>query len=344
MFINGKINKKKSSHIILTLSSVFLIGLSSTTFAQSNQNSCIPATAKEYEALVLSTGLNSEKLMQKLTSTYCYDLENFNFDRINKPHPIFFSPTPVFLNYYLKTSRNFIDLKEPEYGLDILSYILTLPYGSYSTTDNNQKNEVLKKIYYYYPEVEASWFLNKYQTIDNNPEEYKDKDVWDNHNQMIRLLAPYYSNLLTHSTDEKGNTALNYAVITNQAIVVENILKSPYYNFYKLNSDGYTPFHLAFSKKFFAGSDEEKADNLARINKILIDNYRPERTSFLALNGVSFNQYIELMKEYNPDLYTMIIEKQKSAGMNNSDVNIDLILDHKEHYINSISDYITNKE
>lgn len=343
MFMHSKTNKKKSLHIILTLSAVFFMGFSNQSFAQTNKSSCIPATAKEYEALVLTTGLNNEELMHKLTSAYCYDLENFNFNRINRPHPIFFSPTPVFLNYYLKTSRNFIDLKEPEYGLDILSYILTLPYGSYSTTDNTQKNEVLKKLYHYYPKVEAAWFLNKYQTIDNNKEEYKDKEVWENHKNMIKLLAPYYSNLLTHSTDEKGNTALNYAIITNQAIVVENILKSPYYNFYKLNTDGYTPFHLAFSEKFFAGDEKEKEDNLNRINKILIENFRPERTSFLDLNGVSFNQYIELMKDYNPDLYRMIIEKQKAYGIEH-DVNIDLIMDHKEHYINSISDYITNKE
>lgn len=335
------INNKKSIKYILTLSSSLLIGFSQLLQAQP---SCIPATTNDYEALIFSTGLNREDLMKKLTIKYCYDLENFNFNKINKPHPIFFSPTPIFLNYYIKTSRNFIDLKEPEYNLDILSYLLILPYGSYSTISNEQKNEVLKKIYVYDHNVKASWFLNKYQTIDNNGQEYKDYEIWNNHQKMINLLAPYYSNLLTHPVDDKENTALNYAIITNQAIVVESILKSPYYNFYKINKDGYTPFHLAFSKKFFAGDKQQKEKNILRINQLLIENFKPERTSFLDLNGVSFNQFIKMMREFNPNLYELIIQKQKDIGINVDNINTDLVLDYKEHYIKTMSDYIENKE
>lgn len=309
-----------------------------------NPSSCKPATLNEYNVLVLATALNRADLMQKLTSKYCYDLGNFNFNRIDKPHPIFFSPNATFLTYYLQTSRNFIDLKEPESGLDILSYLLVIPYSSHNVTDNNKKNEIMKEVFPYDNHINVSWFSDLYQTLDNRKGKYTNLAVWNNYQNMIDVLAGYYQNLLTLPQDSKGNSPLNYAILTNQFVVVNEILKGPYYNFYKKNADGFTPFHLAFAEKFYFGQDVIKEQDIILINNLLIEQFKPERTAFLDIQDVTFNEFMELMKENNMDLYDKIIKKQLDFKMEVPEIDIELIKDNKEFYVNTMKNYVEGTE
>lgn len=315
--------------------------LFSMTTLSANVFACTPATGYDYKALVVATGLNQPKLVQKLTGTYCYDLDKFDFSRINSSHPAFFSSSPVFMNYYLKAGRNLADFKEIASGLDVLSFVLISPYAAYYKSSPEEKQEIINLISKYEPTATVEWFDNPFQTIDNYGEKYKNPSVWMNHELIIEQLLPLYSNILDMPTDKNGNTALDYAILTNEASAFEALSKSSFLNFYKFNKDGFTPFHLAFAKKYTTEEPDRAKISQERINNILMNNFKPEKVDFLNIQDVSFNAFMEAMKENNMDLYNKLTGKQKAFGLYpNSNESIKSVVENNKKFYLDTMDYI----
>lgn len=302
---------------------------------------CNPATGYDYKALVLATGLNQPELVQKLTTDYCYNLDTFDFGRINTSHPAFFSPTPVFMNYYLKVGRNLADFKEYASGLDVLSFILITPYAAKYESSQEEKEEAIALAKKYDPNASVDWFKNPYQTIDNNPEKFKEANVWMNHQMILEQLLPLYKNILTMPKDSNGNGPVEFAVLTNEAHVFETLTQNQMYNYYQFNKDGFTLFHLAFAKKNWSGDETKFKINEERINNILMNNFRPNRIEYLNIGNVSFNAFMETMKENNLDLYQKITGKQKALNAYPKDIeNVDSVRKNNKTFYEDTLDYI----
>lgn len=302
-----------------------VLALLSTLTLSGQAFACQPASPNEYKALIMATGLNQPILMQQLTTKYCYNLTSYNFEQAHLTHPVFFSPSPIFMNYYLRFGEallNYRDNRDKDNadpnvpnGMDILSFFLTMPYTSFYQETPQERAQEINFLKAYDPKANVSWYDNPVQTLENNPQKYKDPLIASNRTSQIRQLLVLYKGMIDLPKDKYGNDAAIYAMMTYEAEAFSALTRNSLYNYYRKNSDNLTIFHMAFANKYFTGTPEQASKNLERINTILVDAFKPEKVNELKFRGVSFNGYMEAMKDNNQDLYDRIVQKQKTAGL-----------------------------
>ena len=282
----------------------------------------------DYLALDAATALDQPNLVDKLFSTYCYDANRIDYTALGKEAPIFFTTSPAMLSYYIRKSRDITDFKTQHTQLDILSKLLVQPYTTYQEATPSEKRDIINFLKKYSPDANLTWFNSDFQTIENPKDRYKKPSVLANNQAMIKVLLPIYVKKLTFPQDFKGNDALTYAVLTNNYEVVQT-LSNDNTIFYRRNKDGFSLFHLAFAKHKFAGDPKVGEENLKRINDIIVKNYKSNYAQYLNIQNVPFYNFIEIMKDNNPDLYIKLKNKVK---FDNNENFVSKNASNKEYY------------
>ncbi len=280
-------------------------------FLSSQSFACYPYG--QQEELMMSTAviLKEKKIIDLIIKEYCIDYHNV------KNIPSFFLAKDVntLKIFDSVVHQNYYDYPSNLNQLDILSYVILKKY-ILENPDALTKQKIIKN-HELFAKKASELLLNKElntQEIEqalvalspmNYSQESKKYYEGKEYKELIQYLASN-RNLIVLSKDQSfKNTALHYALMTNQLEASKAILSNDYLKseMFKKNIHGFTPVHLYLLHSERYGSENKQ------IVDILIDNLSKVET--LDDGPMAFKNFAYLLKNNHPYFYQKLSEKFK---------------------------------
>jgi len=266
---------------------LIFVGLftSNTVFAQN----CKQFDLDTWVDLLALTKLEQNEKVKDILNTYCY-APPASKRKMNEP---------FWFSKNIETLKMF-EQKQPKiyqslnnYNQDLLSAKLIEPllYQPY-TSEQIQINIFEKTIKKYNVAKE---------TINDKAASGAKRE------EILNYLTTQYikNNKLTKDVFNKN--VLGYAIYMSEPKVLQSLLDSNNFNkhlFFK-GSDTISSIHLAFAQH----DASIPQDKIKQVNDIIVANIDKKHLPLLSIRALNFAQFVELMKDNNPDLYEKLNKK-----------------------------------
>lgn len=248
--------------------------------------------------------INNLSILQHFLVEYCVD--NNSFAQNEEGNPMYLARSNDAIKYLLAAGIQPFTKLNPQNKVDMLTYFMLDEEANKKFIETSDK----------YLGEKLKIFEKKF----NVPNLSKVKSPFISYEErekiLTTLLAEYKRTDFYHK-DALNNNISTYAMMTSEPeILGRSLTLSPNLSLVQKNKDGLSLLHIAMLPKHIVGNEAQKKSKNTSINNFIMANINDKNLSMTRYEDLNYVDFVSLMKNNNPDLYSAIITKFPSISPN----------------------------